>query len=362
MYERTRFWEDGASLFLPPQGSTTAHEIDGLFWFITITSAILTVIVTIAMVYFVMKYRRKSHADRPVTVHESKWLELSWVVVPTLLVLVVFFWGFRAYVGTSIPPDDAYEISVKGQKWLWTFEYPTGLVTSGEVVVPVGQPIRFTMTSQDVLHSFYVPEFRIKHDVIPNRYATVWFEAPREGIYQVVCTEYCGKDHSHMGAHIRVVSRSEFNEYLRTGGGAGNLPPAQVGERVWEQSGCRACHSIDGSPGTGPSWQGDWGAARPGSDEGTVDEAYIHQSIVNPGAYVVPGIQNVMPSFQGVLSDDQINGVVWYIRLLNGVATAADTTLAAADSTAGAPAGAPAATPGAGPADPSQPAGLETGN
>jgi len=354
MYERTRFWEEGASFLLPPQGSTTAHEIDAVFWFITIASTILTILVTIAMVYFIVKYRRKSHADRPVLVHESKWLEVSWIVIPTLLVLVVFFWGFRAYVSTSIPPDDAYEISVKGQKWLWTFEYPNGFVSSGEVVVPVGQPIRFTMTSQDVLHSFFVPEFRIKNDVIPNRYSTVWFEAPREGIYQVVCTEYCGKDHSHMGAHIRVVSRSEFNDYLRNPPGA-NLPPAEIGAQVWETSGCRACHSIDGSTSTGPSWQGDWGAARPGSTQGTVNDEYIHQSILEPGAYITPGFQNVMPSFQGVLTDAQVNGVAAYIRVLNGAATAADTTMAEEAPETG-------AVPGAGPADPSQPAGLETGN
>lgn len=367
MYERTRFWEEGADLFLPPQGSTTAHEVDAVFWFITIVSAILLAFVTAAMWYFVQKYRRKSHADRTEIVHESKALELSWIVIPTILVLVVFFWGFRAYVATSIAPADAYNISVKGQKWFWTFEYPTGLVTQGEVVVPVGQPVRLTMTSQDVLHSFFVPEFRIKHDVVPNRYTYVWFESPREGTYQVVCTEYCGKDHSVMSAHVTVVSRTDFNEFLRGEGphaerlgvGGGNLPPAELGAQLYTQRACNSCHSIDGSAGTGPSWLGLWNQPRPGSGAGVVDDAYVHESILNPGEYLSPGFQNVMPSFQGILDERQVDALAAYIRQLNGAATAADTTLAADPAAGGAPpAGAPAATPGAGPADPSQPAGL----
>lgn len=334
MYERTRFWEEGANLLLPPQASTTAAQIDAVFWFITITSAILLAIVTAAMVYFVKRYRRRSHADRTEVVHESRVLEISWVVVPTLLVMVVFFWGFRAYVATAIPPDDAYSVQVKGQSWFWTFEHPSGLITQSELVVPVGQPVRLTMTSQDVLHSFFVPEFRIKMDVVPNRLTTIWFEAPQEGIYQVVCTEYCGKDHSNMGAHIRVVSRAAYIEYMRTGGGQDlNLPPAELGEQLYTSRACNACHTTDGSAGTGPTWLGIWGQPRPGSPEGTVNDEYLRAAILAPGAYVAPGFQNVMPSFEGLLDSTQVNALAAYIRLINGAATPSDTTLPA-DSTA----------------------------
>lgn len=307
-------------LWLPPQESTTAHQIDGIFAFILIMSTILTLIVTAAMVYFIYKYRRRSNADRAVDVKESKLLELSWVVIPTLLVLVVFFWGFTAYVSTSIPPPGSYTINVTGQKWLWTFEYPNGHQTSKEIVVPVGTPIRLEMTSTDVLHSFYVPEFRIKHDVVPNRYSYVWFEAKEQGTYQVVCTEYCGTQHSNMGALIKVVSYDEFSEWMRNPPDVDG-PRNVLGAQLYEQKACNSCHSIDGSPGVGPSWLGIWGTNHGGV---TVDSAYVHQSIVEPGAFIVPGFQNQMPSYQGQLTDDQIDYIIAYIKDINGAADPED--------------------------------------
>ena len=332
---RTAFWTGENGLWLPPQESVQAPAIDNLFNFIMVSSILLTLLVTAAIVYFVVKYRRRSHADRPVEVHESKLLELSWIVIPTLLVLIVFFWGFRAYVGTAIPPSDAITINVKAQKWSWAFEYQNGVNVPGEVWVPVDTPVRLQMTSQDVLHSFFVPEFRIKHDVLPNRFAYVWFQAPREGTYQVVCTEYCGTSHSNMGAKIHVVSRQEYFRVL-----GGEIPgqeaaaPAVLGERVYNNYNCNTCHSVDGSAGVGPTWLGLWNAPRPGSEAGVADEAYITQSILYPQAYITPGFEGAnMPSYDGQLNDEQLAGVAAYIRLLNGAATAADTTLAASDST-----------------------------
>lgn len=336
---RTAFWTGENGLWLPPQSSTTAHEIDGIFNFILITGSILTVLVAVAMTYFVWKYRRRSHADRPVDVHESKLLEVSWIVVPTLLVLIVFFWGFRAYVGTAIPPTDSYEIDVTAKKWAWSFEYPNGIQTFSEIVVPVNQPIKLVMSSQDVLHSFFVPEFRIKHDVIPNRATFVWFEAPQEGVYQVVCTEYCGTAHSNMGAKIRVVSRPAFYAFLRDGFLPGETPPpaspADTGERLYTQRNCNTCHSIDGAAGVGPSWQGSWGQPRPGSTSGVFDDAYVRESILAPQAYFAPGFAGGnMPSYEGQLDDAQIASLAAFMRQINGAATAADTTIAAADSSA----------------------------
>ena len=359
------------TLWLPEQASTTAHEIDAVFSFILWGSAIMMVLVTIPMVYLAYKYRRKHANERPEPVVESHILELTWIVVPTILVAVVFFWGFRAYVGTHQAPPGAYEINVTGQKWFWTFEYPNGL-NSDDLVVPAGQPIKLVMTSQDVLHSFFVPEFRIKHDVLPNRFSTVWFEAPREGVYQVLCTEYCGTAHSNMGARIRVVGRQEFYAFLNQGYLPGEEPPpmapAALGERIYTQRQCNTCHSLDGSDGTGPTWAGLWMAPRPGSPSGVADAEYIRTSIILPQEYIVSGYENAnMPSYQGILTDRDIDGVTAYIRLINGAATAADTTLAAsADSTAtpaddpatgGPPADAPAAMgdPSVGVADPVAP-------
>ena len=340
---RQSFWSEGISwhnLWLPPQRSTTAHEIDSLYQFILISSIILTLLVTAAMIYFIVKYRRKSHTDRPRDVHESRWLEISWIVIPTLLVLVVFFWGFRAYVSTSIPPTDAIEIKVTAQKWAWTFEYDNGVQGFSEIWVPAGRPIKLTMTSNDVLHSFYVPEFRIKHDVLPNRYSFVWFEAPDEGVYQVLCTEYCGTGHSNMGARIHVVSTQEYYNIVQNGPpSAGPTAPAALGERLYTQRQCKTCHSIDGSAGVGPSWLGIWNQPQQHVDGSSIvaDSAYIHQSIVAPQAHIVAGFANGnMPSYEGQLDDVQIEGITAYIRLINGAATARDTTISAApaDSTA----------------------------
>ena len=338
MYQRTEFWTGDNGLWLPPESSTTAGQIDVVFHFILWSSIILTIGVAVAMVYLAWKYRRRSHTDRPVPVKDSKALELTWSIIPTILVLIVFFLGFRAYVGTAIPPTDAYEIQVTGQKWFWTFTYPNGLTTQNEFTVPAGQPIKLVMTSQDVLHSFFVPEFRIKHDVIPNRYSFVWFEAPEQGIYQVVCTEYCGLDHSNMGAKINVVGRDDFYAFLNAGPAGEDAIPVELGQEVWASKNCNACHSVDGSPLVGPSWAGSWGQARPGSESGSVDENYVRQSIVAPGDYVVDGFQNAMPSYEGLLNEFEIRGVIAYMRQLSGVATAADTTRAIpGDSTTTAP-------------------------
>ena len=324
----------GATLWLPPQKSTTAHEIDALFYFIGYMSVLLTLIVLAAMVFFVWKYRRKSHTARPIDVIESKWLELSWVVVPTLLVMVVFFWGFRAYVSTAMPPSDAITINVKAQKWNWTFEYQNGTNAIDEIWVPIGTPIRMEMTSQDVLHSFFVPEVRIKHDVIPGRFSYVWFEAPEEGTYQVVCTEYCGTDHSNMGAKIHVVSRTAYYDILRNGPpGQGPVAPVDLGARIHSQL-CGSCHSIDGSPMVGPTWQGIWGQPRPGTEQGEVNDAYIQQSIYAPQSYIVPGYGANMPNYDGQLNAADIRGIQAYIRQLSGAETEADLTVPEGDEAA----------------------------
>ncbi|MEM1041570.1 MAG: cytochrome c oxidase subunit II [Bacteroidota bacterium] len=323
--------EREGTFWLPPQSSTTAHEVDALFYFILVMSVIIQVGVTYYLVKFAWKYRRRSHADRPVDVHPSKWLEISWVVVPTLLVFVVFFWGFKAFVSAGIAPDNAYQIHVVGKKWLWEFEYPDGTTSVGDLYVPVGEPIELIMTSTDVLHSFYVPEFRVKHDAIPNRYTTIWFEVKEEGEYQVLCTEYCGTAHSEMYAKVHAVDRGTFNDWLRTGGGNDNLPLNQLGELLYTKQACNNCHSVDGSSGIGPSWQGLWQAARPGSDEGVADANYIRTSIVNPNAYIVEGYQGAMPAYPN-LTDRELNGLVAYIRDINGAWTAADSA-AANDST-----------------------------
>jgi cytochrome c oxidase subunit 2 len=326
------------TFWLPPQASTVAPEIDGAFNFINLASLIMLVIVTVGLIYFAWKYRRRSHADRTVRVEESKALELAWIVIPTLLVFVVFFWGFKAFIGTSIAPPNAYEIRAEGKKWLWNFTYPDGTQSTGDLVVPVGTPVKLIMTSTDVLHSFYVPAFRIKHDVIPNRYTTVWFEAVAEGEYTVFCTEYCGTGHSAMLAKVIVKNLGGFREWLATGGGAGGLTGAALGESLYTKQACNTCHSVDGSPGVGPSWLGTWGEQRPFTDgtSAVMDEAYVMESIYEPMAVVVEGYPGVMPAYPG-LTEDQVAGLVAYMKQINGIETAAlpsDSTAVTADGPA----------------------------
>lgn len=329
--------ERKGTFWLPEQASTTAHEIDALFYFILWSSVIILAGVTFYMAYYVWKYRRRSHADRPVHVEPSKWLELSWVIIPSLLVMVVFFWGFRAFVSAGIAPDNAYEVRVTGKMWLWEFEYPNGTHSVGELYVPVGEPVKLVMTSADVIHSFFVPAFRVKMDAVPNRYTTVWFNVKEPGEYQVFCTEYCGTNHSEMYAKVIAVERGEFNEWLRSGGGGDDLPLAELGEQLATQQACITCHSVDGSSAVGPTWLGTWGEPRPLADGSTVvmDENYLHESIVNPAAQVVAGFPPVMPPYPN-LTERQITALIAYIRDINGDWSEADAAAAEADAGAAA--------------------------
>ena len=311
--------EQNGTFWLPPQSSTTAHEIDALFYFILWASVVVMAGVTFYMVYYVWKYRRRSHTDRPVHVEPSKWLEISWVIIPSLLVMVVFFWGFKAFVSAGIAPDNAYEVRVTAKMWLWEFEYPNGTSSVGELYVPVGQPVKLVMTSTDVIHSFFVPAFRVKQDAVPNRYTTVWFEAKEPGEYQVFCAEYCGTSHSEMYAKVIAVERGEFNDWLASGGGGDDLPLAELGEQLYSQQACNTCHSTDGSAKVGPSFLGSWGESRPltGGSSVVMDDNYVRESIVEPGAKVVEGFPPVMPPYPN-LTERQLAGIIAYIRDVNG--------------------------------------------
>lgn len=319
------------TFWLPPQGSTTAGEIDALFYFIYWVSVIILAGVTIFMVYFAWKYRRRSAADRPQEVRESKALELSWVVIPSLLVLVVFWWGMQAFISAGIPPANAYQIHVTGKKWLWDFEYPNGTRSTGDLVVPVNEPIELVMTSEDVIHSFFIPAFRQKMDVLPNRYTSLWFEAVEADTFQVFCTEYCGTAHSEMYARVIALERGAFNEWLASGGGGGeDVPLPELGEQLYTRQACNNCHTTDGSPSIGPSWVGFWGETRPLEGGGSVlyDADYVRESIVNPNAKIAQGYPPVMPPYPN-LSNRELAGLIAYIQDLNGAWTGEEDLLSA---------------------------------
>ena len=310
-----------AEFFLPPQRSTTAAEVDALFHFIHIVGFILFVGIVSAIVYFAIKYRRQSEDEvTPVITHNTK-LEITWSVIPTILILIVFSWGFRGFLTVNTAPSDAYEINVNGVSWFWEFEYPDeGIRLTDELVVPVNQPIKLVMRSEDVLHSFFVPDFRIKKDVLPGRYTTTWFEATEIGESIVFCAEYCGTEHSTMDATIRVVSEEDFEAFLDEEAiDIEEIPLAELGELTFEQQGCMACHSTDGTPGAGPTLQGLYQSERT-MDDGTTltaDEEYLRESIVDPRAQITEGYPANMPTFYGDrLSDREIDALITFIKEL----------------------------------------------
>lgn len=302
------------SLLLPPQHSTLSPAVDDLFMFLVWLSVFFFAIIAGLVFWSVWKYRRKSENDVTPHITHHLGLELAWTIIPTIIVIVIFFWGFHGYLETFTSPGNALEIRVTAQKWNWQFEYPNGAIVGGNIHVPVNRPVKLVMSSNDVLHNFYVADFRTKHDVVPNRYTELWFTPTQEGTYKVQCAVYCGTSHSGMLADLVVESQEKFDEFLETGGLPKDAPAWKIGELTWRSNGCNTCHSLDGSRGTGPSWKGIWGQKR---GDMVVDENYIRTSILQPQSYLVPGYQGVMPTYQGLLKERQIEGLIDFIKTQN---------------------------------------------
>jgi cytochrome c oxidase subunit 2 len=312
----------GPGFWLPRQSSTTAAPVDFVFYAVTGISAFFFLLITGVLLYFIWKYRdRPGHEALPSPTHNTT-LEVTWTVVPLFIVVWIFWEGFTVFVDLATPPASAYEVQVTAQKWNWLFTYPTGY-TDSDLHVPPGEPIRVVGTAVDVIHSFYVPEFRVKRDIVPGRYEEAWFRADTPGSYQIYCAEYCGKDHSAMKAMVVVhASRADYERWLSDASDfIAKLPPEKLsegGQKLYNQRGCKQCHSIDGSPGTGPSFKGIFGHDQPLREGGVarVDENYIRQSIVDPHSQIVAGYEAVMPSFQGRLKDKEITALIEYIKTL----------------------------------------------
>jgi cytochrome c oxidase subunit 2 len=267
----------------------------------------------------VVKYRRRGEDTLTTGVAHNTTLEVLWTVIPTVLVMVIFVWGFKSFIKFYVAPKDALEVKVTGQKWFWSFDYPAGANTVNELTVPVGKPIKLLMSSKDVLHSFYVPNFRIKRDVLPNRYQVAWFEATQVGEYQIFCTEYCGKGHSEMLGKVKVVSETDFNKWLESSSGMGEgLSLEEFGAQLYKSKACVTCHTLDGKKLVGPSFLGLFGRQEAMTDgqRFVADENYIRESILDPRAHIVNGYDPVMPTYQGILKDRQIDALIAYIKTL----------------------------------------------
>ena len=311
---------ESGSFWLPPQASTVAAEVDSLFDFIVDLNYIFFVLVIAPMVYFVLKYHRKDEAQLATSdVDHNLAIEGAWTFIPLLLCLIVFVWGFRVFLNQRLAPENAYEINVTAYQWGWSFQYETGEVTN-DLYVPAGRPVKLIMKSKDVLHSFFVPDFRVKQDVLPNRYTTLWFEAFEPGDHQIYCTEYCGRSHSGMHRRVYVLSDADFNERLNNGfEGAPGGDPVVWGQQLYSQVGCNNCHSLNaGERLIGPSFWGLVGREGRLADGSSyvADEEYIRESIMNPMAKIVEGYPGAMPSFAGQLNASKIDAIIAFMKTL----------------------------------------------
>jgi len=304
------------SFQLPAQMSTGAAGIDQLYYFIFWFSVVFTVAITGVMIYFIVKYKRRA-GDKPEAPLDLTKLEIFWTVVPVFFIVVLFHIGFKVYIQNALASEGALEIRVRGKKWSWEFEYPNGSREPGELRIPVNRPVKLILSSDDVIHSFYVPGARWKKDAVPGMYSTVAFTPNAIGDLQVFCAEYCGTSHSGMLATIKVVSEDDYKKYLEQVDRAPAIPPQQWGEQLFTKNGCTACHSRDGSPSPGPTFKGLFHRKESitGGPQIDVDENYIRESILHPQAKIVQGYTNVqMPTF--VLKDNQIDALIAYIKTL----------------------------------------------
>ncbi len=327
------------NFWLPKQASTVAQSVDLTFNVITwICYCFFFGIVTV-LIIFMVKYRRKGHEVVAQGPTHNTPLEITWTIIPMILVVIIFTVGMRGYLNLREAPEGCYEVQVTGQKWSWTFDHPKyGATQVAELTVPVGKPVRLLITSNDVLHSIWIPDFRVKMDAVPGRYTSLWFEALEVGDYNLNCTEYCGKDHSKMFAMVHVIPEEDFeptmiklaSEYEDMS--IGQLPAYAI-NRLYNR--CQSCHSLDGTSGTGPSFKGLWDRVKSGditftsgvklsnllgdNTEYGEPENYIRTSLVNPQGHIVRGYLGSMPSFQGQLKEKQITAIIEMFKHLNEV-------------------------------------------
>ena len=299
----------------PTAASTGAGNVDALFVFLLTLSAFVSIAIFTFIIVFAFKYRRRKGVGAE-QFEGSNALEVTWSVVPLAIFMVIFAWGAIIYFQERTPPRGADEVYVVAKQWMWKLEHQQGQSEINELHVPVGRDIKLIMTSQDVIHSFYVPAFRIKQDVLPGRYTTAWFRATKPGVYHLFCAEYCGTAHSGMIGQIVVMEPAQYQAWLGGGGMTGSL--ASNGQTIFQQLGCPTCHRSD-VQGRGPNLEGVFGKAVQLEDGRTViaDENYVRESIMSPSAKVVKGFKPIMPVFQGLVSEEQLTALVAYIKSLS---------------------------------------------
>jgi cytochrome c oxidase subunit 2 len=297
----------------------SGRVVENVFLYIAAISVFLLVLITFLMVYFVIRYRRKKN-PKPEHIEGSLWLEITWTIVPTILVLTMFYYGYTGFSTLKKIPEGAMKVKVTARQWSWLFEYENGVKTDA-LKVPLGKPIQLLLTSQDVIHSFYMPAFRIKQDAVPGMVNQMWFKPTEVGTYDVLCAEYCGLQHSYMLTKVTVVPEEEFNQWYQKGIEERAAKILPRGIQLFQEKGCRACHSVDGTPLVGPTVKGLFGKTVTVLTDGRerkvmADEAYLKKSLLEPNADLVKGFPPIMPSQKGLITDEELERIIAYIKEL----------------------------------------------
>jgi cytochrome c oxidase subunit 2 len=297
----------------PDQASTIAPGVDYLYYFLTAIDLFFTAVIFFTILYFALRYRRRSHTDQPKQVEGSLPLEIAWTLIPLGLVVVVFLWGTSLYIRNSRPPTASEEIFVVGKQWMWKLQHPEGVEEINELHVPVNRPIKLTMTSEDVIHDFSVPAFRVKKDVVPGMYTTLWFQATKTGRFHLYCDQYCGTNHSLMTGEVIVMEPTEYEQWLSGGIRGGTM--AQSGAKLYDQLACITCHGT----GKGPPLTGIYGKPVKLIDGSTVvaDDGYLRESVLYPSAKIVEGYRPIMPTYKGQVTEEQLLQLIAYIKSLS---------------------------------------------
>jgi cytochrome c oxidase subunit 2 len=302
--------------FVPDSASTLSWKVDALYFYLSGVTLFFTLLISATLIFFVLRYRRRTPYEIPRPIAGSHKLETLWTVIPFLIAMTIFGWSAKVYFEQSSPPQNAIEVYVVGKQWMWKIQHSTGQREINELHVPVGKKIKLIMTTEDTIHDFFVPAFRMKADVVPGRYTTEWFEATKTGTFHLFCAEYCGMNHSGMIGSVVVMESREFDNWLS--GNAGNTTPAVAGQQLFQTLGCVSCHGANGEGGRGPTLAGLFGRKTQltGGQTVVADEAYIRESIINPQAKLVDGFGPIMPTFQGQISEDQLVQLLAFIKSL----------------------------------------------
>jgi len=297
----------------PDRASTIAGQVDALYIYLVLVSAVMTLLIFIAVAVLAIKYRRRPGV-LPHPIEGSPILETAWSVIPFGVMLTFFIWGAVIFFKERTPPTNSTEVYVVAKQWMWKIEHMEGQREINELHVQTGQNVKLIMTSQDVIHSFFIPAFRLKQDVVPGRYSTLWFNATTPGVYHLFCAEYCGTSHSGMIGNVVVMEPQDYAQWMA---GGPSVPLPEAGKQLFTSLGCATCHRFD-IQGRGPNLQNAFGKPVLLEDGRTVtmDDNYVRESILNPTAKIVSGFKPVMPTFQGLVSDEQLNALVAYVKSL----------------------------------------------